>query len=350
VRGLALLVFVTACRYTGTFECGDDGVCRRGEDLGVCEVEGYCSFGDSACPSGRRYDDNAGDGLADECVADTAEPLSCLERWRTDTIRFGAVADPGVNSPMDDRDPWFSSAGDRLMFSSDRGPGATLDVYQATRADVTVPFGTPALVSALSSPSADSRVSFSTDMLTVYLTSNRTGSKGGSDVWRATRTSTGGAFSTPDQATVAMVNTADEELDVMLSSDGLNLYLATGKTGQTQRLAVATRATGSDELGPASVIAELDTGGGDADPAVSSDELLLLFTSLRPAAFGGSNLWYTTRASVTDKWLRPRLVPDVNTDGFEGDAYLAGDACTIFFSFGSAVSQPRDLFYAGVTP
>jgi hypothetical protein len=347
VRALVLgAVILTACRLTGTFECGLDDVCRRGDELGMCEVEGFCSFGDVDCASGRRYADNAGDDLANECVDESATPLTCRDRWRMNVVRFGAVSDLGVGSEMDDRDPWLSAEGDTLMFSSTRTGSAGADIYLARRADITVPFSAPVLVPALNTASSESRVSLSADSLTVYLNSNRTGTTGGMDVWRATRTSATGGFATPDKATLADFNTGNDEQDVLLSSDGLTLYIAVGRSGMPQRLATATRATTSDAFSAHAVISELDTGGNDADPMVSDDELLMLFTSLRTAPQTGSNLWYTTRASRTEKWLSPRLVPDINIDGDEGDAFLLPDACTIVFSRRPSATATYDLVYA----
>jgi Tol biopolymer transport system component len=347
VRALVLgAVILTACRLTGTFECGLDDVCRRGDELGMCEVEGFCSFGDVDCASGRRYADSAGDGLANECVDESATPLTCRDRWRMNVVRFGAVSDLGVGSEMDDRDPWLSSDGDTLLFSSTRTGSAGADIYLATRADITVPFGTPALVPALNTTSGESRVSFSADNLTVYLNSNRTGTTGGMDVWRATRTSATAAFAMPDKATLMDFNTGNDEHDVLLSNDGLTLYLAVGRTGMPQRLATATRATTSAAFSAHAVISELDTGGNDADPSVTPDELLLVFTSVRTAPQTGSNLWYATRASRTEKWLSPRLVPDINIDGDEGDGFLSEDACTLTFSRRPSATAAYDLVYA----
>lgn len=46
------------------FECQSDAQCEGGH----CERDGWCSFPDDACPSGRRYGGLAGDGLAGTCV------------------------------------------------------------------------------------------------------------------------------------------------------------------------------------------------------------------------------------------------------------------------------------------
>ncbi len=54
-------------RLTG-FSCTDDAQCRRGGELGTCEVPGYCAYPDEACPSGRRFSPDAEGELARECT------------------------------------------------------------------------------------------------------------------------------------------------------------------------------------------------------------------------------------------------------------------------------------------
>ena len=73
---LAALV-LSACAYTGTFECQQDLQCQQGMAVGVCEpTTGFCSAPDDMCISGRRYDTTAGD-LANACVNG---PTGC-EAW-----------------------------------------------------------------------------------------------------------------------------------------------------------------------------------------------------------------------------------------------------------------------------
>jgi hypothetical protein len=45
-----------------------------GERMGRCQRNGYCSFDDPACPSGQRYGEHAGDGLAGVCVDEVDDP------------------------------------------------------------------------------------------------------------------------------------------------------------------------------------------------------------------------------------------------------------------------------------
>jgi hypothetical protein len=64
--GLALTL--AGCGQASNFACSEDDQCENSGIGGFCEPNGYCSFGDDDCPSGRRYGDLAGDGLASVCV------------------------------------------------------------------------------------------------------------------------------------------------------------------------------------------------------------------------------------------------------------------------------------------
>ena len=54
------------CSNPATFNCQDDA---GGGNGGQCEGNGFCSFPDAECESGRRYGDLAGAGLQGQCVA-----------------------------------------------------------------------------------------------------------------------------------------------------------------------------------------------------------------------------------------------------------------------------------------
>lgn len=61
---------MAACGSDPLFRCADDTVCSDG---GICEPEGFCSFPDDSCPSGRRFGDLAEAGLANACVPERGD-------------------------------------------------------------------------------------------------------------------------------------------------------------------------------------------------------------------------------------------------------------------------------------
>ena len=62
---LGVLGLAIGCRSESAFQCQSNEQCGVG---GLCEDNGYCTFEDPECPSGRRYGSLAGDGLAGTCV------------------------------------------------------------------------------------------------------------------------------------------------------------------------------------------------------------------------------------------------------------------------------------------
>lgn len=83
VRGIAATIGFTlglggasACKPL-RWHCAYDDQCTIEHVLpGFCEADGWCSFEDLECPSGRLYGDLAGDGLARTCVPVGADASS----------------------------------------------------------------------------------------------------------------------------------------------------------------------------------------------------------------------------------------------------------------------------------
>lgn len=71
--GVAVLALV-GCASDGDYTCSDASMCVIGSVAGQCQSTGYCSFPDTTCPTGQRYGELAGAGLAFGCVpGDAAE-------------------------------------------------------------------------------------------------------------------------------------------------------------------------------------------------------------------------------------------------------------------------------------
>jgi hypothetical protein len=71
--GIFLMAAVGCTPVPRVFHCAGSAVCVNvAGEQGTCEPSGWCSFGDVGCdPSGRRYGQFAGDGLAGQCVSGT---------------------------------------------------------------------------------------------------------------------------------------------------------------------------------------------------------------------------------------------------------------------------------------
>ncbi len=65
---LLAAVFV-GCANRSPYNCSSSDQCVLGGEAGFCEPEGFCSFADTSCEGGRRFEPNAGDGLGGACLA-----------------------------------------------------------------------------------------------------------------------------------------------------------------------------------------------------------------------------------------------------------------------------------------
>jgi WD40 repeat protein len=149
--------------------------------------------------------------------------------WKT-PVNLGA----GVNSAFDDQGPYYFEddvRGTRQLYFASGRPGlAGNDIYVSEQmADDS--FGPAVLVTELSSLLNESDPSIRHDGLEIFLHSNRAGSIGTSlDLWVATRGSTLDAWSTPVNLG-STINTASAEQNAYLSSDGMTLFFASDRTG-----------------------------------------------------------------------------------------------------------------------
>jgi Tol biopolymer transport system component len=182
--------------------------------------------------------------------------------------------------------------------------------------------------------------------LIAVMASSRTGTEGNSDLWLATRTLKTLPFG-PFEAADGLpnINTGAEELDPELSADGLHLYLT---EGNPRRIAISVRSNTNGNFGSPQDVAGLFSDAGDADPSVSPDELVIVFSSRRNGS-STDELWYATRASKTAAFGTPALVPAINSGGNdEADPALSPDGCRLYFA--SDRGGNFELFVAEMIP
>jgi len=80
-------------------------------------------------------------------------------------------------------------------------------------------------------------------------------------------------------------------------------------------------------------------------PAISPDELSLLFVSEMKGGMGNKDIWKVTRASKTDAWGKPiNLGPQINTSGNEVFPYIHSDGTLYFSSDGYPGMGGLDIF------
>jgi hypothetical protein len=266
-------------------------------------------------------------------TADAAPP-SCLSHWLDGTVRFAApeavaIADT-TSTTTTDRDPVIGIEEKSLIWSSDRGGGG-FDEWESTRTSVGDPWGPPMRIAALSSTLDDTKITFSLDNLVAVVARDTPGVMFSSDLYEATRTDTTQAFGAFTTTNVAALDDSGDQYDPVLTDDGLGLVYSTNAATLPQNIAFASRNNLGTPFVYQGLVVPMVSGQGNADPDLSGDQRLLVFSSTRPA-LTSDNLWYATRATAADQFGAPIEVPDVNLAGARtGDAALSRDGCTLYF-------------------
>lgn len=255
------------------------------------------------------------------------------------------------------------------------------------RCSPTARFGTPVPLSPLNSTAAEGPVYLTADERTAYFASNRAGGAGGYDIYVATRATPTAAFSTP--SLLNGVNTADTESRPVLTADGLTLYAEVKRGSAPYHLERATRASTSASFSALTPVTALNSAvndvapyvlpdhraiyfvsgrGGDAAiyrsegnagtwgapvlatgtnlqspqgedyPALTDDELTIVFTSGRPGGTGGSDLYLAKRTSLAVGFDAPVELTEINTASDEQPGWISPDGCVFYFS------RAADLF------
>ncbi len=174
---------------------------------------------------------------------------------------------------------------------------------------------------------------FSHDGLELYYASKRPGGYGSWDIWVAKRETLESAWQEPVNLGPA-VNSSAGEVEPSISPDGLELYL---RLWDDWNLRVCTRLSKNDpwsspvKVGP-------PVGSYDVfEPDISADGLSLYFGSFdRPGGYGDGDIWVATRTSTEDEWGEPvNLGPNVNGGGGDYGPSISSDGLALaFYRFG----------------
>jgi Tol biopolymer transport system component len=277
------------------------------------------------------------DDMSPDMPIDLAEPpRPCLAKWLEGTVQLSPPVPLTAvsSSTADDRDPFVSFDELTLYYASDRtGSTGGGDVYKAVRASTSAMFDTAVRADDLSSAGYDTRVTITADDSIAVRSATTNGS---ADLALATKQSSGmfGSFSA---APLAAINDASTQYDPEISPDGLRLYWA---QGSPQKIMMVSRASLAEPFSnPVDIVA---TDSNNADPALSHDERILVFASTRT---GSGDIYVATRASLGAPFGPPVQVPVVNTSGAaEGDPALSSDGCTLYFGSNRGSGSDWDLY------
>ena len=228
---------------------------------------------------------------------------------------------------------------DGLIVVLARGPSeeAPFDLYMATRESPSDQFDSPEPIDELNTDFGEGNPNISADGLTIAYNSGRAGT---SDVYVATRASRTEPFGEPMPPDASINTEAFDEFDPHLSYDGLALYFTRGEPpvgdeilSKNTRLFVAVRPSLDVPWDSVDVEAMplhgADSSSGDAHSSLSADGAVIFWSEWSPVVPHGDDIdiWFATRVGNEPAEFSgaERLPFPVNTGEYELTPWIGYD-------------------------
>jgi hypothetical protein len=296
------------------------GAVRLGAFL-VCG--GGCSMGSAGCA---RYDYELGalppiqgggtGGSAGSAGVEEREPFSEPEL-------LTVLSDPEA---LDD-DPALTADLLEIYFSSERDGGlGESDIWRSVRPSVDAQWDVPVHVPELSSTAFDTSVALAADGLSIWISSNREGGVGGTDIWVSQRPDRQSSWSDPVLETA--LSSAGDEITRYVS-EARALLAARPIDTEPYDLYMVERSE-TDGYGARTALAELNTVDNESD-AFLVGEHTLYFTSSR-AGSEMDDLYIARRAFADEPFGNIESLAELNSPANDGDPWVASDERWIVFA------------------
>ena len=235
---------------------------------------------------------------------------------------------PDLNTTAAEGCPILSPDGRSLYMASNRTGSRGLDIWVAHREDTDEPFGAPVNLQEINSAANDFCPTPLRGKRLLFVSNRDAGQNCGLGDIYITRQSPAHGWRTPQRLPCAPEgpNSAlDEQGPSLVEIDGLE-HLFFSRSSQT----VAGNIFVAPGLGAASPVAELNDGSAnDIQPNVRKDGREVVFSSNRVS--GNQDIYTAKRASTDDPWSVPVPVAAVNTNAGETRPSFSWDARTLLF-------------------
>jgi hypothetical protein len=251
---------------------------------------------------------------------------------------------PIVNSPAIDQTPEMSKDGLSLYFSSMRPGGlGSGDLWVSQRSDADAPWGTPRnLGPMINSGGNEGAPHLSRDGHHLFFASSRGGSM---DIWLSWRAHVHDDFGweAPVRIDAPVSDSAAFEGGTWLL--GREMYLASDRLSPGLLDIFVAFVRGDGTVTSLAPVSELNTAANDVRPSVRWDGREMFIASNRPGGLGMADVWVSTRRSRADAWSLPQnLGPGINTASNDAQAAISSDGLTLLFNSDRGGNQ--DLYMA----
>lgn len=269
---------------------------------------------------------DAGSGSGADAAADAAPDLTCWSAWRAGMPQLTAPAPvTSLNTAGYEDNAFVVADGQTVYFRSDRG--GSPDFWYAKLDPASGDFVPAAELMSLSSNGDEGTIQVSPDGRTAYISSTRTPSAGGYDLYVATRPDNADDFAV-SSTDVANLETAVNEFDQQVVRGEQRIYFTSGAAAPD--LYFADRPAPGAPFAAPTLVPGVNTTASEFDPFVSPDELVILFTSDRD---GNRDIFVSRRTSTAVAFDQPEPVTAVNSPTSDDqDLSLTVDGCQLWFA------------------
>lgn len=287
-------------------------------------------------------------------IAYAAQASDWAAAQKIDTV---GANDSELNTPSQDGCPIQSPDGLSLYLASNRPGGkGGLDIWMATRASTTAPWGAPQNLGEPVNSPADDFCPTPVGRNGLFFVSREAlpGACGQGDIYFTHRNGAG-AFVEPERLLCAPAgpnSELDEQgpswVDVSGKLRGRKvLYFSRSsvKPSIAGEIFMSERQNGA-RFGPATAVTELnDMTANDIQPNVRSDGLEVVFSSSRSGGLGAQDIWVSTREALGDPWSAPVNVGAVvNTAAAETRPSLSRDGKQLLFGRSPGPEGSGDIY------
>ncbi len=129
------------------------------------------------------------------------------------------------------------------------------------------------------------------------------------------------------------LNTSDRETGIALAADGLTIWFSSDRPESSGGLDVftASRSRRGDAWSATTRVDELSSSDDDLVSAVSDSGKTVLLAR-RTSSSDDYDIYLSIRTTATDRWQPPEPLAELNTSAAESDAFLVGEGRELLFT------------------
>jgi len=274
--------------------------------------------------------------------------------WADSPASFSVFSLPqNIGAPVNTSDNESSAVvapnGLSLYFSSNRsGTLGTIDLWVSQRATPTSAWGMPQNLTILNSENVENFPALSPDGKTLFFNCSCPNSAGGADLYMTTRTDVNNDLGWTAPVNLGMVvNSSANEIAAAYFEDPASgkalLYFTSDRGDGTEDIYQSIRNADGTFNAPTNV-ASLNSSSAERGVAIRRDGLEVFIGSNRDGGQGARDIWVATRGSVSEPWNSPVNLAAVNSAGTEQSPSLSTDGLILYLS--SSRDGSNDIYTA----